>query len=557
MAKAVCALIAPVVLAVSVPGHAQYEGDNNPGIEAVLDESERDIAPSIDPSKHNPPAAVIDSSAQSPAQSAIPQGLYDIGPILIRGASVLGQSDFVDIIEDYSARQLGQRELSDLTDRIAGRARDLGYVFASAWIEPQSLDTGVLRVSLDEGTIDEIRNIGDDDPAIHSQLAPLLGGQPVTVAELERQILLADDIAGIWIRSTQYVRDGRRGVLVVDARRSRYRASVELDNSGTETIGPYRARLNADVNGLLNDTDRLSLTYSTTPLQPDELQYGRLRYQVVLNSAGTRLEASASYSEARPGAYLEEADILGDSWSVTLGFRHPLIRSRDASVWVEGSAEMRQLQQELLGFTYRRDRVPVLRAGFYSDLAVAGGRLRGRVTYSRGFDVLDATKQGDPLASRSDASARFSKLQVWSNWTGPLVRDFSLSLTAQGQIASAPLLISEDMGLGGRNFLRGYSYNQNTGDQGIMGSAELRYDWRDAFGMLRKVQLYAFADAGYVSNLQSGIGTGSLASSGGGFRAELTRSLNLDLEVALPLTEDRYDTDDKEPQINFRLRKGF
>jgi hypothetical protein len=42
-----------------------------------------------------------------------------------------------------------------------------------------------------------------------------------------------------------------------------------------------------------------------------------------------------------------------------------------------------------------------------------------------------------------------------------------------------------------------------------------------------------------------------------GWRADISRSLGLDFEVAVPLTEDRYDTGDKTPRINLRVSRSF
>jgi hemolysin activation/secretion protein len=71
------------------------------------------------------------------------------------------------------------------------------------------------------------------------------------------------------------------------------------------------------------------------------------------------------------------------------------------------------------------------------------------------------------------------------------------------------------------------------------------------------LQLYAFADGGTVTNLASGRGSGTLASSGAGLRADITRALDVDFEVAVPLTEPRYDTGDNTPRLNLRISQSF
>ncbi|MFN3864749.1 MAG: ShlB/FhaC/HecB family hemolysin secretion/activation protein [Erythrobacter sp.] len=164
---------------------------------------------------------------------------------------------------------------------------------------------------------------------------------------------------------------------------------------------------------------------------------------------------------------------------------------------------------------------------------------------------------GDPLASRGDAGPGFTTLSRWLNWRRTLAARVSLSLAASGQLSSDPLLIGENFALGGNAFLCGYDYGQAIGDQGIAGVGELRYDWPTALGAVEHLQLYAFADGGVVTNLAGGGGGTSLASGGGGLRADVTRTFDFDLEVAVPLTGARYDTGDKRPRINVRVSQSF
>ena len=127
---------------------------------------------------------------------------------------------------------------------------------------------------------------------------------------------------------------------------------------------------------------------------------------------------------------------------------------------------------------------------------------------------IQATGTGDPLASRFDAEPDFTTLTWWLRWRRGIVPRVSLSLESTGQLSTSPLLIGESFALGGTGFLRGYDFAQAVGDEGAAGLAELRYDWPKAFGAVRHVQLYAFADGGTVSNLAQGLGGGTLAFSG-------------------------------------------
>ncbi|MEP0391231.1 MAG: ShlB/FhaC/HecB family hemolysin secretion/activation protein [Erythrobacter sp.] len=508
-------------------------------------------------SGEEPRPGEVGLAAETPRQSSAPDELYQISSIIISGNQALSDADFVDLIEEYTSRPLSKDDLSTLATRIAVRARFNGFIFATASIPTQNLDLGVLRVALDEGRIDEIRLNGAQDASIARQLQPLISGGPVTQAALERRLLLADDISGVRILDTQYEKEGERGVLIVKTRRSNASAYAEVRNNGSKQVGPIRARIDVDFNGLLSSADEVDITIGTTPLQPSELQFARGSYKIVVDASGLELGAHLSYSQTEPGAFLSERDIEGRFLRAGVSAQYPLKRSRDLSIWVVGEFEVTDLRQDSEGGLARRDRAPTLRTGLYSRGKLAGGRFSGRLIASRGLDILSATDPGDPLASRDDASARFSSIYGWFAWRRTLANSLSIALGARGQVTSAPVLATEDIGLGGTSFLRGYDFNERTGDNGIMGFGELRYDWRGEGFWLPRAQAYVFADGGVVSNLEDGFGSGSLASAGGGLRLNLTRDLDFDVEVAVPLTGERRDSESSGPLVNLRVGQAF
>jgi hemolysin activation/secretion protein len=483
--------------------------------------------------------------------------VLDVGAIMVDGLVALRQADFAAVVEPFVGRPLDRAELGRLTDAVAARAREEGYVLATAWIPEQTLLGGMLRVRIEEGRIDGVRVEGSDDPVIARQLGRLVNGRPITLAALQREVLLADDLPGVWIRSTRFESDGERRILVVDARRSDFGGSVLATTEGTKPLGPIRARIDLDANGLISPRDRVDLSFSATPLDPQELAFVSARYSVVINDAGTTVGAFGSYSRTEPGAYLAGRELLGESWQGGVRIRHPLLREQRRSLWLETSAELQNLSQDSFGQLARHDRIALVRLGFYGFAPLAGGNLQGRATVSQGIPTFGATPTGSLLASRSDAEPDFTTLNWWLNWRRGIAPRVSLQLSSIGQLSTAPLLIGESFALGGGQFLRGYDVAQRLGDEGAAGLAELRYDWPRALGAVRHVQLYAFADGGTVTNLAAGGGGGTLSSSGAGFRTDITRDLDLDFEIAVPLTEDRYDTGDKTPRINVRVSQSF
>lgn len=546
---ALAATLLAVAMATPAPARAQDALDR-----ADPEAGRRNPAPDQAPAPR--PRVTIDVDAPA-APAAGPGAPVMVGAIALRGLHALAPAEFADIVERHIGRTLTPAELAALAGAIAERARARGYLFASAWIEPQRLNAGILAVRVDEGRIDEIRFEGGETPAARRALAPLIDGKPARIDEVERRLLIAGDLANVRVRSSRFVREKGRGVLLVRIGRDDLSARVALTNDGTGALGPERLRIDVDMSAVFFSDDAFSVTYNSTPAEPRELQYWRARYAKRVGYSGTEIALTGSISVARPGDSIAWLDIDSRNWYAGLSLLQPLHRRRRASLWLEAELGLRNLTQRRGGVLARHDRIAAARLTLYGNAQLGGGRLRANATLSQGLAILGATEGGDPLASRRDADGTFTMIDLWTDWTRPLGEDFSLRLAMQGQLAFDPLLLTEEIGLGGTGFLRGYDWAERTGDQGAMAMAELRYDWNRPFGAIRAAQLYAFLDGGYADELGAGRGGSSLASAGGGIRADVTRSLGANLEVAVPLTGPRYESGDEDPRWRFRFIKAF
>ncbi|KQN25492.1 hypothetical protein ASE86_04445 [Sphingomonas sp. Leaf33] len=513
---------------------------------------ERDNLPK--PPKVKEPQPVVERAVPA---TVIPETIaVEVGAITFEGLRDLSERDFSDIFARYIGRSLSADELTRLTEEIGSRARGRGYVFASAAIAPQRLSAGVLRVQYDPGILEAVRIDGDENAAVRAALAPLIG-RPARMDEVERRLLIAGDVSGVTILRSAFVREDGRGTLVVKTSETRTRVRAVFENDSTAPIGPEQFRIDADINGVLASDDAFTVTYVSTPFEPAELQYVRAGYSKRVSRDGTEVALAVAASSTHPGAYLDAFDISGDSLSATVSVLQPLHRRRTASLWLNGSVSLRDVEQFRAGERRRRDRILAVRVSVNWNMQAGGGLLRGSLTLSQGLDALGATAAGDALASRDDADGTFTTLLGWGDWTRGLGGGVSLRLAAQAQLSSRPLLVAEEIGIGGSAFLRGYDYSERSGDQGYMGLAEVRYDWRNPLGLGRKAQLYAFVDGGRVTNLAGGFGGGGLVSGGGGVRADVSPSIDANVELAVPLSGPRYETENKDPRLNLRVLKAF
>ena len=478
------------------------------------------------------------------------------GAIRVQGATMLPASAFARAIEAYVGRPLTPADLQALASDVADVARSADFGLATAWVPQQRIENGVLIVVLDEGRIDGIEIEGNGE-IVRRALAPLASGRPIQTAELERQLLLAGDIAGVRVRNARLDRRGGRSILVVAAVQKRVETRAYLDNWGSSTIGPVRARLTVDFNGLFSGDDRLTVGGVLTPAQPSEFALVRAAYTVPVGTGGTEASFGGYFANSQPGGTLSDRDIAGRSVEVEASIRHPFVRGRAGSIWGGIDFRVRDSGQTRDDLKVRDDRLAILGVNLFAVQQRPNGRMRSRLAVSKGIDAFDATRRGDPLASRSDASGTFTKLEAWGEFEQTFGPQLSINLQAEGQIADGPLLSSEEIGLGGRSFGRAWDYREFSGDRGIAGSLELRFDIETLPRPIWMVQLYGYADAGKVTNDRSGFGGGSLASAGGGARLWLHNGIEASLEAGFPLTDGSDPTAGRDPRLSFSVGARF
>ena len=379
----------------------------------------------------------------------------------------------------------------------------------------------------------------------------------MTADQVQRRLLIASDIPGLALGSTRLLRENGRDILLVQIGDKRVSGIVAADNLGSKTIGPVRLTAVATIAHLLAADDAVTFTAATVPFMPRELAYGAVRYAKRVSSDGTEVQLGYSYGAVHPGSYLADRDIDGRSWSAQAAVSRPVLRRRNASMWLQASFDVRSIKQDSADELVRRDRVSAVRLRAYGYATLWGGVLRASATVNRGVDLFAATVAGDPLSSRGDASGEFTSFSFAADWSGALVGRLGARLSLAGQVAGEPLLIAEEMGLGGTEFLRPYDYSERSGDNGIVASTELHYALAKRAGPLRNPQVYSFVSGGSVSNLADGGGGGSLFAAGGGVRSAIGSSFAADAGIAFPLSGPRYDTGNRDPVVNVQLTKRF
>jgi hemolysin activation/secretion protein len=515
----------------------------------------RDISASAQSMNDRPAELTAAPSAAEAGQASpgIPTGVF-VGAVHIDGGREIPRAAFAPLIERVLGKEAATSDLQALARAIATEARKQGYIFASAMIPEQTVSAGTITVRLDAGSVDSIRISGSNSVRLRRTLDVIVG-PAVRTETMERQLLLAGDIPGIVIDSTRYVREAAGNVLIVEVHEDRHSGFIGLDNYGPRDSGPARLRLRYDMTGLIDD-DRLTVQVLATPMQPAELGYASVRYARAIGTRGTEIGAAVAVGRTKPGDRSAATRLTGKSAYGAIFVNHPVVRSTRASLWANAELALLRVEQDVGGVAAQRDEIATLTLSTTSTVRAMGGRLWAGAGIVQGLGLAGTTAAGDPMASRFDGSARFTKAFYWANWTGGIGRGFSLRLASNGQLASRPLLAAQEIGLGGPYFGRAYDFSERFGDNGILGLVEMRRQFDAPMKGVNWFQLYGFVDGGYVENLANTYGDGALVSAGGGFRAMLGRT-EIGVEAGVPLGEPRYESGNKAPSINLSVGHSF
>jgi hemolysin activation/secretion protein len=462
----------------------------------------------------------------------------------IEGATVYPADELLGPYRDLVGSEISVGRVFEIAEEIQAKYADDGYVLTRVVVPAQRVSEGVFRLRVVEGYIGEFRVDGEVGPVrnqIESYLRNLTEIRPVRTQDLERYLLLANDLPGITAVGVLRPGAGETGAaeLVVTAARNSFEGYAVLNNRGSRFEGPVRIAASFRPQSFSPFGERVeTLMFHAFDPEDYEQFYGRVGYGQQLGGDGLRVESFLSYSPVDVGHTLRELDVETESLRTGLSLGYPVIRTRVKNLYLDAGVEVIQSLVDVLDTPFSRDALRVLHLGATFDYRDS---LKGQSEFGlqvrQGIDAFGASDKGDPELSRPAGESRFTTLngsisRLQSIWGG-----LDLYLAAEGQFAFDTLLSDAEFRVGGDLFGRGYDPSELAGDHGVGATAELRYTGTTDWPIFPQYQFYTFYDFGAVWNKDPGLGQReSLVSLGGGVRTRFFENMYADVEVARPMT---------------------
>jgi hemolysin activation/secretion protein len=460
------------------------------------------------------------------------------------GSTVFSPQDFEKITKDYVKRPISLPELFEVRAKITQLYVKAGYITSGAYIPPQTLAGGVVKIQISEGGLEDIKVTGSrhlNPNYVRSRLA-IATTKPLNqkrLLEALQLLQLNPLIQSISAELSTGTKPGKNLLEVKITEAPIWNAQIVLDNDGIPSVGTFRRQLQLTNSNLLGLGDSLSIAYANT----NGSNTLDTSYIIPFNSRNGTIALSGGFAFNR---IIEQPfDILDiNSYSnyVDLTVRQPILQTTT--------------QEFALGLTLSHQESGATLLGGKIPFPTLGSDSQGntRITVLQFFQDYTLRTQAQVLALRSQFSFGLNALNATINATDPdgnfflwngqaqyvrlLAPDTLLLLRGDIQLADRPIVPLEKFGIGGQDSVRGYRQDQLFTDNGIFASAEARIPILRIPSLNNTVlQLDPFVDFGHgFNNLsRTNPSPNTLVSVGLGLRLQVGNRVTARFDWGIPL----------------------
>jgi hemolysin activation/secretion protein len=491
-------------------------------------------------------AAAADAASPAPSLS------FNVYQYVVRGNSVLTPLDIETAVTPFLGDGRTLRDVEAARAALEKRYHDAGYLTVVVSIPDQAVDAGEVSLQVVEGVVERLKVKGAEftlPSAIKAGVPELAEGRVPNFNTLQAQLANVNRNADS--RVTPVLRAGPwpgtvEVQLDVDDQLPLH-GSVELSNR--QTPNTTEARLSASVryDNLWQRGHSMGLTLQVAPQRPSDAAVAALTYVLPSGRANDALSFYLvhSRSEFASLAGAPGLSLLGNSDTLGLRYNVPLGSNAEWTQTAAGGIDFKDVQQTLQVAGGDSTDSPIR---YLPLVGTYTGSLLGEersttldLSLTVGLRGLLGNSDAKFNAKRSGASANYLALRSALTHSERFER-WTLYGKLDSQIASGPLVPTEQMVAGGAESVRGYLEGERAADLGLRATVELRTPQFGAAGSSSPWRWggLLFFDTARLRTLRPvapQTGLHSLRGTGFGLRASAPAGFILEADVARALVD--------------------
>lgn len=402
--------------------------------------------------------------------------VVEVKKFVFEGVNVIEEAELEREVANFLGKKLTLNQLELAASLISKHYQMQGWL-VSAWVPPQEIRDGIVRIRVLKGKLGNVHAEGDMDDsdlilAGRMVAARLKLGEQLSTKNLERGLLLANDLPGMAVT----------GVLEPGDDVGLIKANVKVDPepmvTGEMSIANHGSRV-------VDNSKQYSAAVSIAPgggqqvslraLVNEDLNLILMRYGLPVGVDGMRLNFQVSNLQYDLHNALEAK---GNAQTYLAAMSWPWLRSDATNVYLTGGVGHRRYADDVLDSAIKRKQLDVFNLGLSGnsfDGWAGGGQTQA--AFQTSFGNLDLQVDSDLAMDKAGPQSYGQYGKIEANLTRIQRIGFdNLFLYAglSGQWASKNLDSSEKFMLGGPSGVRAYPVSEGTGDSGWILNLELR-----------------------------------------------------------------------------------
>jgi hemolysin activation/secretion protein len=506
-----------------------------------------------------------------------PERKVDIDAYDVDGNTKLDQETIESAVYPYLGPQRTREDVESARTALEQAYQQHGYQSVVVEIPPQTVSSGIVKLHVVEAPVGRVRVVGSHyylPSTIKQQLPALAPGAVPNLQEAQTELNEINRLPDRKVTPT--LKPGQTpGTIDVDLHvtdKLPLHGSVEVNNDHSPNTDPLRTIATVHYDDLWQLGQSASFTWLRAPENVHSGQVFSGSYLAPIWDSPWNI-LTYGYQSNSDVNTLGGTNVLGNGYTVGLrgilqlqsfgNFAHTFNFGIDFKHFLEG------VTLGTSGTMVNIDYWP-LTAAYNLEWLTPDVEVTSSTTLVVGTRGL-GSPPGEFENNRAFARANFVHLGTDITYTQHLPWESLAVFRVAAQIASEPLLSSEQFAAGGLTSVRGYLQSEAVGDDGLLDSSELRSpsfarfvdsaanDWFAFDPEIDDWRVYGFADLARVwviGALPGQTNDFTLESVGAGTRIAALGHLSGLVDVALPLRSGPA-TPAKKPRLSFSVKSEF
>ena len=413
-----------------------------------------------------------------------PIGSFEITRFEVEGDTLLGRPAVQAAVAGFTGKTRDFAAVEGAMAALESAYRKHGFGLVKVILPEQELNAGVVHLKVVETRIGKVRVVGNtthSEANIRRSLPEVRENAIINTEVLSAQLRVANENPSKKVNLEMQSSD-QPGVIdaveqVTDTRP--WFVGGVIDNSGYESSGRTHVTAeyqNFDLGGL---DHTFSAQYTTSTEDPSKLRVYGAGYHLPIYGYADSLDFYGTYSTINSGtvaAGLLDLQVSGAGAVFGVHFNHDLPRIGHYDSQLVLGLDRKEFRDDIdfqgqqLGGDVTVDPISL---SYVGQWAVPVGAFNFYLTGVRNIPGGSQASDADFTAARSGSTSSYGLLRYGAGFNRPLVHEWQLRLTVNGQATHAALVPGEQFGIGGATSVRGLMEREIENDKGFTANAEI------------------------------------------------------------------------------------